>query len=92
MQNKEIRFQSRSGGAAHPENFQIVDSELPQPNDGEVLVRTQYISGDPYTARPHARRASYVPAFAIGEVIMSGLVGEVVSHARGVCAGEIVTG
>ena len=93
MQNKEIRFASRPAGLPTPENFQIVDSEMPQLNDGEVLVRTLYISVDPYLRGRMREGRSYVPPFAIGEVIMSGVVGEVVeSRAPGFAAGDIVTG
>lgn len=93
MQNKEIRFSSRPTGLPTPENFQIVDSEILQPNDGEVLVRTHYISVDPYLRGRMREGRSYVPPFAIGEVITSGVVGEVVeSRAPGFAAGDIVTG
>jgi NADPH-dependent curcumin reductase CurA len=93
MQNKEIRFRSRPIGLPTPENFQIGDSEMPQPNDGEVLVRTRYISVDPYLRGRMREGRSYVPPFAIGEVITSGVVGEVVeSSAPGFAAGDFVTG
>lgn len=93
MQNKEIRFSSRPTGLPTPQNFQIVDSEVPQPNDGEVLVRTVYISVDPYLRGRMREGRSYVPPFEIGEVIRSGLVCEVVeSREPGFAAGDIVTG
>jgi NADPH-dependent curcumin reductase CurA len=93
MQNKEIRFRSRPIGLPTPENFQIGDSEMPQANDGEVLVRTLYISVDPYLRGRMREGRSYVPPFAIGEVITSGVVGEVVeSRAAGFAVGDIVTG
>ena len=93
MQNKEIRFSSRPTGLPTPQNFQIVDSEVPQPNDGEVLVRTVYISVDPDLRGRMREGRSYVPPFEIGEVIRSGLVCEVVeSREPGFAAGDIVTG
>jgi NADPH-dependent curcumin reductase CurA len=93
MQNKEIRFRSRPIGLPTPENFQIANSEMPQANDGEVLVRTRYISVDPYLRGRMREGRSYVPPFAIGEVITSGVVCEVVeSRAPGFAIGDIVTG
>ena len=93
MQNKEIRFSSRPTGLPTSENFQIVDSETRQPNDGEVLVRTLYISVDPYLRGRMREGRSYVAPFEVGEVISSGVVGEVVeSRAPGFAAGDIVTG
>jgi NADPH-dependent curcumin reductase CurA len=93
MQNKEIRFRSRPAGVPTPENFEITDSELPRPTDGYVLVRTQYISVDPYLRGRMREGRSYVPPFELGEVITSGIVGEVVeSRAPDFAAGDIVTG
>ena len=93
MQNKEIRFASRPAGLPTLENFQIVESEMPQLNDGEVLVRTLYISVDPYLRGRMREGRSYVPPFAIGEVIRSGVVCEVIeSRAPDFAAGDIVTG
>jgi NADPH-dependent curcumin reductase CurA len=93
MQNKEIRFASRPTGLPAPQNFQIADSEVPQLSDGEVLVRTLYISVDPYLRGRMREGRSYVPPFEIGEVIMSGVVGQVVeSRAPEFAAGDIVTG
>src|SRR6185503_736009 len=93
MPNKEIRFASRPAGMPTVDNFNIVDADSPQLNDGEVLVRTLYISVDPYLRGRMREGRSYVPPFAIGEVITSGVVGEVVeSRAPGSAAGDIVTG
>jgi len=66
---------------------------MPQPNDGEVLIRSVYISVDPYLRGRMREGRSYVAPFAIGDVITSGLVGQVVdSHAPGFAAGDFVTG
>src|SRR6267143_643186 len=93
MQNKEIRFASRPAGMPTLENFQIVDAEVPRPNDGEVLVHTLYISVDPYLRGRMREGRSYVEPFAIGEVITSGVVGEVVeSRSSKFQPGDIVTG
>lgn len=93
MQNKEILFASRPTGLPTPANFQIVDREVPQLNEGEVLVRTLYISVDPYLRGRMREGRSYVPPFEIGDVIMSGLVGEVVeSRAPEFATGDLVTG
>ncbi|MDQ1638411.1 MAG: NADPH:quinone reductase [Pyrinomonadaceae bacterium] len=93
MQNKEIRFSSRPTGLPTLENFQLVDSETPQPNDGEVWVRTLYISVDPYLRGRMREGRSYVPPFQIGQVITSAVVGEVVeSRAPEFATGDIVTG
>lgn len=93
MQNKEIRLASRPTAMPVPDNFKIGDADMRPLNDGEVLVRTLYISVDPYLRGRMREGRSYVPPFAIGQVIESGIVGEVVeSRAPGFQPGDIVTG
>ena len=75
------------------DNFKIVDAGVSPLNDGEVLVRTLYISVDPYLRGRMREGRSYVPPFEVGQVIQSGVVGEVVeSRAPDFQPGEIVTG
>jgi NADPH-dependent curcumin reductase CurA len=78
MQNKEIRLASRPAGMPAAENFQLLDGEVPAVNEGELLVRTLYISVDPYLRGRMREGRSYVPPFAVGQVIESGGIGEVV--------------
>jgi NADPH-dependent curcumin reductase CurA len=93
MQNKEIRLASRPAGMPTLDNFRFVDAEMPQPKDGEVLVRTLYISVDPYLRGRMREGRSYVPPFAVDQVIQSGAVGEVVeSRSPKFQPGDIVTG
>lgn len=93
MQNKEIRLASRPTGMPDDSNFQFVDSDVPQPGEGEVLVRSLYISVDPYLRGRMREGRSYVPAFDVGQVIESGIVAEVVeSHSPLFQPGDIVTG
>ncbi len=93
MQNKEIRFASRPAGMPTLENFQFVDAEVPPLNDDEVLVRTLYISVDPYLRGRMRKARSYIAPFEVGQVIESGGVGEVVeSLSPKFQPGDIVTG
>jgi NADPH-dependent curcumin reductase CurA len=93
MQNKEIRLASRPVGMPTLDNFRFVDAEVPQPKDGEVLVRTLYISVDPYLRGRMREGRSYVPPFAVDQVIQSGAVGEVVeSRSPKFQPRDIVTG
>jgi len=93
MPNKEIQFLSRPTGLPALDNFKITDADVPQLNDGEVLVRTLYISVDPYLRGRMREGKSYVPPFAVGDVIVSGVVGEVAeSRAPDFKRGDLVTG
>lgn len=91
MQNKEIRLASRPTGTPTNDNFHIVDMDTPQP--GDVLVRTLYISVDPYLRSRMREGRSYIAPFEIGQVIESGVVGEVVeSRSSEFKPGDVVTG
>jgi len=75
------------------ETFKIIATEVPQPKDGEVLVRTLYLSVDPSMRGRMTHRQSYVDPFALNEVITGGGVAEVVeSRSAKFTSGDIVTG
>jgi len=93
MKNKQIILVSRPAGMPGLDNFATVDAEVPQPKDGEVLVRTRYLSVDPYMRGRMSDRKSYVAPFAVNEVMNGGGVGEVIeSRSTAFKPGDIVTG
>ncbi|HXD31991.1 MAG TPA: NADP-dependent oxidoreductase [Pyrinomonadaceae bacterium] len=93
MENKQFVLASRPSGMPAAENFQLNEIEVPQPQDGEVLVRTLYLSVDPYLRSRMNDRKSYVEPFQIGKPITGGAVGQVTeSRAEGLKPGDIVTG
>lgn len=93
MLNKEIRLASRPDGVPTLENFQFAETEIPKPGDGEVLVRLQYISVDPYLRGRMREGKSYVEPFKVGQVIQSGAVGEIVeSNSPNFKPGDVVVG
>jgi len=93
MKNKEIRLASRPQGLPTVDNFEFVDAETPNPRDGEVVLRTLYISVDPYLRGRMREGRSYIPPFEVGQVIESGGVSEVAeSRAPDFQPGDIVTG
>ncbi len=93
MKNKQIILASRPAGSPALDNFATLDAEVPQPKDGEVLVRSRYLSVDPYMRGRMSDRKSYVAPFAINQVMNGGVVGEVVeSRSDAFKPGDIVTG
>lgn len=93
MQNKQILLNSRPAGVPTTDNFKIEETGMPEPKDGEVLLRTLYLSVDPYMRSRMNDRKSYVPPFALNEVITGGVVAEVVdSRTENFKPGDIVTG
>jgi NADPH-dependent curcumin reductase CurA len=78
---REIHLASRPHGWPTPENFATVETELPDPGAGEVLVRNTVMSVDPYMRGRMNDVKSYVPPFALGAALDGGAVGEVVASA-----------
>ena len=46
--NKQVLLASRPQGAVIPDNFRIVEVPVTRPGEGEVLVRNDWLSLDPY--------------------------------------------
>ena len=76
--NRKILLASRPQGAVTEQNFRIVDAPMPQPADGEVLVRNEWLSLDPYMRGRMSDAKSYVPPAQLDEVMVGQTVGEVV--------------
>jgi len=75
---REIHLASRPVGSPTHDDFRLVETELPEPGPGQVLVRNTVMSVDPYMrGRMNAGR-SYVPPFAIDAPLEGGAVGEVI--------------
>jgi NADPH-dependent curcumin reductase len=90
-ENLQIRLASRPFGRPSAENFAFTTEPVPSPGDGEVLVRTQYMSLDPYMRGRMSDAPSYAPPVEVGGVMVGGTVGEVVESGDPALApGDIV--
>ena len=78
MRNRQVLLASRPPAAVVSENFRIVEAEVPAPREGEVLVRTQRLSLDPYMRGRMKDAKSYAAPVAIGAVMEGEAVGEVI--------------
>ena len=76
---REVHLASRPQGAPTPENFRIVETEIPELADGEVLVANSVMSVDPYMRGRMNDVKSYVPPFAIDAPLDGGAVGTVIA-------------
>ncbi len=93
MKNLQVLLASRPQGWVSEENFRIVESAIPRPREGEVLVRNLYLSLDPYMRMRMDAGKSYAPPVEVGEVMVGGGVGEVLeSRDPRLSKGDIVTG
>lgn len=78
LTTREVHLVSRPVGWPHHENFSIKDASVPELAEGQVLVRNEYLSVDPYMRGRMNDAASYVPPFELGRVMEGGAVGKVV--------------
>ncbi len=77
--SREICLAARPRGAPVASDFELAEVELPDPGDGEILVRNAYVSVDPYMRGRMNDAKSYVPPFALGEPLRGGAVGQVIA-------------
>jgi NADPH-dependent curcumin reductase CurA len=90
-QNTQIRLASRPDGRPTPEHFTIVEKPVPSPGDGQVLIRTMYLSLDPYMRGRMSDAPSYAPPVKVGGLMVGSTVGVVIeSNDPSVKPGDVV--
>lgn len=75
--NRQVLLVSRPEGWVKEENFRIVDAPMPEPGEGEVLVRNRWLSLDPYMRGRMNEGRSYAKPQELNEVMIGGTAGEV---------------
>src|SRR5437773_968460 len=91
--NRQILLRRRPSGMPEPGDFELVESPVPTPGEGEFLCRTIYLSLDPYMRGRISGGQSYAASVEPGQVIVGGTVGEVIeSRHPGVAQGDLVLG
>ena len=75
--NRRIVLASRPHGAPTRDNFRIEQVPLPEPGAGQVLLRTVYLSLDPYMRGRMSDAPSYAPPVELGAVMVGGTVSRV---------------
>jgi len=77
---REIHLVSYPQGLPQPSDFALKQVELPEPGPGQMLIRTVWMSVDPYMRgrmRPEVK--SYIPPFQLDQPLDGGMVGQVVA-------------
>ncbi|MCY4615074.1 MAG: NADP-dependent oxidoreductase, partial [Chloroflexi bacterium] len=90
--SREIRLRTRPEGLPAADDFEVVEVELPDPAAGQVLVRNEWMSVDPYMRGRMRDEPSYADPWAVGEVMLGGAVGRVgASGDPSFTAGDLVS-
>ena len=91
--NKAILLNNRPVGKPTLNDFKFTSASVPVPPAGQVLLKTLYVSVDPYLRGRMNESKSYVPSFELGKPIQSGIIAEVIdsTHAE-LKKGDFVSG
>jgi NADPH:quinone reductase len=91
--NKVILLNKRPVGKPVLGDFKFTSESIPLPLEGEILLKTLYVSVDPYLRGRMNDSKSYVPSFELNKPIQSGIISEIiVSNHTGFKVGDFVSG
>jgi NADPH-dependent curcumin reductase CurA len=91
--NHQFQLAARPVGLPKPSDWRYAEGPVPEPGDGEVLVKILYVSLDPAMRGWMNDRRSYTTPVGVGEVMRAFAAGEVIaSNQEGLIAGDHVTG
>ena len=79
QRTREIHLAARPEGEPKGSDFSLVETDLPDPGDGELLVRSTWMSVDPYMRGRMRDAKSYVEPFKVGAPLEGGAIGEVLA-------------
>jgi NADPH:quinone reductase len=93
MKSKQIVLASRPIGFPLFENFRFENKDLDKLKDNEVLLKSCFISVDPYMRGRMNNVKSYSPSFQVNEPITGGIVAKVIeSRSKSLMEGDTVFG
>jgi len=91
--NRRILLVNRPAGMPEETDFRLEEAPVPEPAEGQVLVRALYLSVDPYMRGRMSEGPSYIEPFALNAPLTGGVVGAVAaSRHPAFREGEIVCG
>ena len=77
QQNTRVIFRAQPEGWVRESDMEVAQAPVPEPGEGQVLVRNIAMSLDPYMRGRMTSRKSYIQGFQIGEVLQAGVVGRI---------------
>lgn len=91
--NRQFQLAARPAGLPKESDFKLVEAPLPAPQQGQVLVKTVYLSVDPYMRGRITGVRTYADPVNVGDVMVGGTVGQVIeSHDPSLHPGDFVVG
>ncbi len=91
--NRQVRLKARPSGIPQAEHFEIVETPIPEPSEGQVLIRNLFLSVEPAMRGWVSSVGNYAEPVSLGGVMRSFTVGRVVaSRDPQFSPGDFVTG
>lgn len=91
--NRTILLDKRPMGKPQAGDFKFIMEEIPQLESGEILLKTSYVSVDPYLRGRMNDAKSYIAPFELNKPITSGVIAQVIeSNHNEFSKGEYVLG
>jgi NADPH-dependent curcumin reductase CurA len=88
---RQIVLAARPNGKPKLSDFRLEETDLPMPGSGQILLRVQYLSLDPYMRGRMDNRKSYAEPLQLGDVMIGQAVAQVIASNRpGYSVGDIV--
>ena len=77
--NRQVLMKTRPVGMPKLENFEVVESKVPEVRHGEILIKILWLSLDPYMRGRMSEAKSYAASLNEGDLIIGGAVGKVIN-------------
>ncbi len=91
--NRTITLKRRPVGKPSLEDFEFQNENMPEPGMNEILLKTRFVSVDPYLRSRMREEKSYIEPFKVGEPLESGIIAEVIeSNNPNFSKGDFVNG
>ncbi|MCZ0737560.1 NADP-dependent oxidoreductase [Phreatobacter sp. AB_2022a] len=91
--NRQVRLGARPADIPQAEHFVLAEAAVPDPGEGEIVVRNQFLSVEPAMRGWVSAVANYSAPVGLGEVMRAFASGEVIaSRHRDFAPGDKVTG
>ena len=78
--NKQVILKQRPVGTPDASTWQLKESPIPKAGEGQVVIKTHYISLDPAMRGWLNDQRSYIPPVEIDAVMRAGTIGTVVEN------------
>ncbi|SFA93907.1 hypothetical protein SAMN04488072_10427 [Lentibacillus halodurans] len=93
LTNQQILLAERPKGMPDSNTFKFVKNDVEDVKEGQILIKTLYVSVDPYMRGRMVNAESYIEPFKVNEVIEGGSIGEVIeSKSDQFKQGDVVIG